>query len=73
MLIKLDVRETKLKSQLESLILVSDNNHTQLVMEQLPLGDVILCNDDGTERVMIERKSLPDLASSIVDLSLIHI
>ena len=67
MLIKLDVRETKLKSQLESLILVSDNNHTKLVMEQLPLGDVILCNDDGTERVMIERKSLPDLASSLVD------
>ena len=67
MLIKLDVREAKLKSQLESLIMVSDKTRARLVMEQLPLGDVILCDDDGKERVIIERKSLPDLAASIVD------
>ena len=67
MLIKLDVRETKLKSQLESLLLVSAKTHTRLSMEQLPLGDAIICDDDGTERVIIERKSLPDLAASIVD------
>ena len=67
MLIKLDVREAKLKSQLESLLLVSERTRARLVMEQLPLGDVILCDDDGKERVIIERKSLPDLAASIVD------
>ena len=67
MLIKLDVREAKLKSQLESLIMVSGKTRSRLVMEQLPLGDVILCDDDGKERVIIERKSLPDLAASIVD------
>lgn len=67
MLIKLDVREVKLQSQLEGLIMVSEKTNARLVVEQLPLGDVILCDDDGKERVIIERKSLPDLAASIVD------
>lgn len=67
MLIKLDVREAKLQSQLESLILGSGKATVRLVIEQLPLGDVILCDDDGRERAIIERKSLPDLAASIVD------
>ena len=38
-----------------------------LQVETLPLADVILCDDAGAEMVMIERKSLRDLASSITD------
>lgn len=33
----------------------------------LPIGDVILCDDNGIEKVIIERKSISDLASSIKD------
>lgn len=33
----------------------------------LPLGDIIICTDDGSEKVMIERKTLKDLAASIRD------
>jgi ERCC4-type nuclease len=39
----------------------------KIVSENIPIGDIIICNDDGTERVMIERKSLNDLAASICD------
>ena len=35
--------------------------------ETLPIGDIILYNDDGKEVVIIERKTLNDLASSIRD------
>jgi ERCC4-type nuclease len=38
----------------------------QMVVENLPLGDTILCNND-VEKVVIERKSLRDLAASIKD------
>jgi ERCC4-type nuclease len=38
----------------------------QMVVENLPLGDAILCNND-VEKVVIERKSLRDLAASIKD------
>jgi ERCC4-type nuclease len=39
----------------------------KIVSENLPLGDIIVCDDDGKEHVMIERKSLNDLAASIQD------
>jgi ERCC4-type nuclease len=38
----------------------------QLVVENLPLGDVIICKNE-IEKVIIERKSLRDLAASIKD------
>jgi ERCC4-type nuclease len=38
----------------------------QMVVENLPLGDAILCKNE-TEMVIIERKSLRDLAASIKD------
>ncbi len=65
MLIKLDVRETRLREMLEPL--VSGCAGVDLVDEQLPLGDVLICDDDGKIRVLVERKTLADLASSIVD------
>jgi len=65
MLIKIDVRETSL--HMECLKLISNYENVKLVVENLPIGDVIICNDDGSELVIIERKTLNDLASSIKD------
>jgi ERCC4-type nuclease len=39
----------------------------QIIQKQLPIGDIILCSDDGKEQVLIERKTLADMASSILD------
>jgi ERCC4-type nuclease len=38
----------------------------EIVVEALPLGDAILCKD-GLEKIIVERKSLGDLSSSIKD------
>lgn len=65
MLIKLDCREMKLY-ELCQLHLV-DKPTIKMVSENLPLGDIIICDDDGQEKVIIERKSLADLAASIRD------
>jgi ERCC4-type nuclease len=64
MLIKIDYRETDLLSKMTLL-----NQHADITIQSvnLPLGDIIICTDDGTEKVMIERKTLKDLAASIRD------
>jgi ERCC4-type nuclease len=68
MIIKIDTRERQLIALLQSDLTETTKTppHT-LVIETLPLADVILCDNDGNEKVMIERKSLRDLASSITD------
>ena len=38
-----------------------------IVIEKLPIGDVILCDNDDTEKLIIERKSVNDLAASLKD------
>jgi len=68
MLIKIDYRESDLHMLCVNLVTI--NKYTtpiKIVSENIPLGDIIICNDDGTEKIMIERKSLSDLASSICD------
>ena len=37
------------------------------LVENLTLGDIIFCDDAGEELILIERKSIEDLASSIID------
>ena len=68
MKIAIDYRETKLvelcKSHIEKMNF--KNNEIELVTENLALGDIIISNDDK-EIIIIERKSLNDLASSIKD------
>ena len=64
MLLKVDIRENKLLKLLEDLN--SGHNFT-IKNESLHLGDIIICDDDGKELILIERKSLADLASSIRD------
>lgn len=62
--IRIDVRETDLIAKCETLSKLFSN--IKLVKEQLPIGDVII--NDGTEELLIiERKTISDLAASIKD------
>ena len=67
MIIKLDYREKKLNGQLLKLKDRNKFDKISIVLENLPIGDVIICDDDGKEKMIIERKTLSDLASSIKD------
>ena len=67
MLIKVDTRETTL---LQMLLMQTTSNpafqHIRIKSEPLPIGDLII--NDGTEdKLVIERKSVADLLSSIKD------
>ena len=68
MIIKIDYRE----KELEKLILNYKNNNKKyenIIIKNvnLHLGDIILCDNNENEVVIIERKTLKDLASSICD------
>jgi crossover junction endonuclease MUS81 len=67
MIIKIDTRETALLQQMLSQISIIPVFKTiQIKSETLPIGDIII--SDGTEdKVIIERKSVNDLLSSIKD------
>jgi ERCC4-type nuclease len=62
--IRIDVRETELIAKCESMAAIFPN--VNFLNEQLPLGDIII-NDGFKELIIIERKSLTDLAASIKD------
>jgi ERCC4-type nuclease len=67
MFIKIDTREHELIQAIQFLFTSSSTfKELILITEQLPLGDVIIC-DDKEEKLIIERKTLKDLASSIKD------
>lgn len=67
MLVKIDVRERELIEQCKYLLEISPSyKDIKLVVETLPLGDIVL-EKDGEEKVIIERKSIRDLAASIKD------
>ena len=77
MIIKIDVRETELIKSCTFLISsMPCFKDLQLDITTLPIGDIIICDDivsetnnekTHTEYVIIERKSLKDLCSSIKD------
>lgn len=64
MLIKIDYRESDLLEKIKS---ANKKENIIIQSENLPLGDIIICADDGSEKVIIERKTLKDLAASIRD------
>lgn len=66
MIIYIDGRETALYNGCLSHQLTG-KTQIQIVQKQLPIGDIIICSDDGKEQVIIERKTLADMASSILD------
>jgi ERCC4-type nuclease len=73
MLIKIDYREIKLIQLLSANEALAEDpskinpSKIKIVSENLPLGDIIICDESGQEKVIIERKSLADLAASIRD------
>ena len=67
MLLKVDARETEIIVCLKESILKDPHfANIELRVEALPIGDFILC-DAENELVIIERKTLRDLAASIKD------
>jgi ERCC4-type nuclease len=66
MKLHIDVRERQL-IKLISALQKSENVSFDTYIKSLPLGDAIIVDDDDNELIMIERKSLSDLASSIID------
>jgi len=67
MIIKIDVRETALLQQIYNQVsLVPVFKSIEVKTETLPIGDIII-NDGNEDKLIIERKSVSDLLSSIKD------
>jgi ERCC4-type nuclease len=71
MLLKIDFRETELFTACAKLLALPEyaKYHVKIVACAIPLGDIILCEENAaqTEKIIIERKTLDDLAASIRD------
>jgi crossover junction endonuclease MUS81 len=67
MIIKIDYRETDLLNKITSILSLKKLENITLQSENLPLGDIIICENNGTENIILERKTLQDLAASIRD------
>ena len=68
--IKLDTREKALQGALHAVIGASGIDSlaaARLEIAQLPLGDAVVCGSDGSHRIVVERKTVADLAASISD------
>ena len=67
MIVKIDIRENSLLEKVKQLVEKTENFKCITIQsEQLPIGDVII-NDGNEDLVIIERKSVNDLLSSIKD------
>lgn len=67
MIIKIDTRETALLQQITNQVsFVPVFKSLEIKTETLPIGDIII-NDGKEDRLIIERKSINDLLSSIKD------
>ena len=63
MIIKIDCREKGLLEECKK----HDLSFITITSENIPLGDIIIYDDAGNEKIIIERKTLADLAASIRD------
>lgn len=67
MIIKVDTREAALLQQINQQVTVIPVFKTiKVISETLPIGDIII-NDETEDKIIIERKSVSDLLSSIKD------
>jgi len=67
MIVKVDTREQSLLQQINKLVeTIPIFNKIIVQSETLPIGDIIIC-DGETEKLIIERKTVADLQSSIKD------
>jgi ERCC4-type nuclease len=67
MKIIIDERESSLYSGSYSLLENSSYSHISLLKEVLPLGDILIKDDQDIPLILIERKSINDLLASIKD------
>ena len=68
MIIKIDSRERDLINLCKYYLEISPlYKNIKIVTENLPIGDIIICDDNQEERIVIERKSIRDLSASIKD------
>ena len=68
MFIKIDNREQELIVAIQGIVSLSDfGKDIQVKIEMLPLGDIIISDDDDNDLLIIERKSISDLIASIKD------
>ena len=68
MFVVIDYREKDLyRKCLEAVERQNLNDKIVLSSENLSIGDIIIRDNDGNEKIIIERKSVTDLASSISD------
>lgn len=67
MKIIIDHREHSLWEKIENLQKLDPLLTNQIEKQPLPIGDILFRTDDGLDRLIIERKSIPDLLSSIKD------
>lgn len=67
MIIKVDYREAVLLDKINAFLSINKKQNITVTSENLPLGDIIICDDQGKEKIIIERKTLQDLAASIRD------
>jgi ERCC4-type nuclease len=68
MKLKIDHREQDLIACCKNFLLGRESYQgIDVEIVNLPIGDVILCDDNGSEKVIIERKSISDLSASIKD------
>lgn len=67
MIIKVDTRETALLQQINNQVsVIPVFKNIKIQSETLPIGDIII-NDESEDKIIIERKSVNDLLSSIKD------
>ena len=67
MIVKIDTRESALLQQIQmQTSFIPIFKTIQIVSETLPIGDIII-NDGTDDKIIIERKSVNDLLSSIKD------
>lgn len=68
MKLRLDIRENDLLNQINQLKSnIPIFKDIEVVIETLPLGDMIITNQHNEDKLIVERKSVTDLAASIKD------
>ena len=67
MKIIIDCRESKLIEACQSINTDKDKPSIEIITKNLELGDIIIQNDNEEEKIIIERKTISDLISSISD------
>ena len=67
MKIVLDNREHLLYDKIQAILFAAPKPDLQVTFEPIPLGDIIIKTDDDKTLLIIERKSIQDLLSSIKD------